>query len=869
MDFTESEIVAAVYGELFASSKEQMDSLSRSIDEKKGKGFANQEECAAWAKEHLLDLLALSKSQHQLLHMTPKGELLTLSAWKRYFSTDLLFWWRTLREDKEQVPVPWVPAGLMYGDSARIIGEKSDGIRRPLYHRDYFTPTGFYDRVNETFNVAKPFPVFAKETKRDTTHIFKYIDNIAKECNMHLLAWLRFKCMYPKEKTEVVPVIVSRTQGNGKTTFAEVICKGLFGEDNVLVTDQYDANARFNADYADALVVCAEEKEENDKRSTSSALKSRSTGKTIRKEHKGMDPIYQENYSEFIVTTNKDVPIKFESDDKQRRFMVMGSNPDFTREKSNLADEVFTKLYGEDKNGNKRGTPFVQDKELIAQFKHELHTREDIKNISLRDFPITEEYLKCRTLPRTNEAMEVDTILRSIAPFIKQSLIEHRLVQQVTTVNNGVEETLSLANFVQQGIAGIQYMPPMLNEPSYVALCKPMVFYDQNTGKPFNHATVERSIADCNVWLLAEYGLHLHKNQLPIPGGFQSINNRYKTAPAARISLAEEVGATNIDSTAQFSVVSTYETPVREGACLRVNAQWKPDPHGEFETLNEMKPGVTTLNDKSNNVQYMDTFLFEADDTDKITYNSEIGRLKSSAIKYAQTIFAERLRLQRSEADRLINEGIACRVVYSGGKSYHIKVRIKDAPTTLAEYKWLHAFLCDGIISKRLDFDPQCNDPARLTRAPIERDRVFTYQGYEIHGIQALYREAPNNMLDYNWRPVYQNWLNRPPEPYEMNGKKLRPCKQEYRDAMWALLNGTFWTDRIWNGRRQICFFPAYRLCRLLGYAHEQLWSYEGILDGLNKYYRHSEKEYWRNREHCALIEKIDQEVTAQLEEDV
>jgi hypothetical protein len=282
-----------------------------------------------------------------------------------------------------------------------------------------------------------------------------------------------------------------------------------------------------------------------------------------------------------------------------------------------------------------------------------------------------------------------------------------------------------------------------------------------------------------------------------------------------------------------------------------------------------MKPGVDSLADKNNNVQYMDSFLFEADDTDKHTYNAEIGRLKSSNIKYAQSIFAERLRLQRSEADRLINEGIACRVVYSGGKSYHIKVRIKDAPSTLAEYKWLHAYLCSGIISNRLDFDPQCNDPARLTRAPVERDRVFMYQGYEIHGIQALYREAEDNVFDYNWRAAYQEWLDRAPEPYETNGKKLRPVKQEYRDAMWALLNGTFWTDRMWHGRRQTCFFPAYRLCRLLGYSHDQLWARDGILDGLQKYYKHSEIEYWRNREKCALIEQIDSEVTAQLEEDL
>lgn len=863
---TDDEVVAAVYGELYASSKTQMDLVDAAIEAQRNKGFKDADECAKWAKENLLDLLAFSKSQHQLLNITPKGELLTLSAWKRYFSTDLLFWWKYVNDDTQQ-PVPWAPLGLEYGNNAKIVGERSDGIRKPLYHRDYFTPTGYFDKLNETFNVAKPFPVYAKETHRDTSHIYEYIANIGGECAQHLLAWLRFKCMYPKQKTEVVPVIVSRTQGNGKTTFAEVICKGLFGEDNVLVTDQYDANARFNADYADALVVCAEEKEDTDKRSTSAALKSRSTGKTIRKEHKGVDPIYQENYSEFIVTTNKDVPIRFEGEDRQRRFMVMGSNPDFIRDNTDtLADEVFTKLYGADKNGRKVGVPFVEDKELIAQFKHELYQNKDLANLNLHDFPLTEEYKRCQSLPRTNEATEVDAILRTLAPFIKQSLIEHKIAGQVSVNMDGQEEVLSLSHYLPQTSA-LQYMGSIGTEPAYVALCKPIVFFDQQTMKPFNHATVERSIIDCSVWLLAEYGIRLLQSQLPIPGGFMRINSRYRQAPAARFALAVDVHPQSILPLSKPEVPAFKVTP-RIGERLRVNGQWKPDSNGEFETVNEMKPGVNTLQNKGANVQYMDTFLFEADDTDKQTYIIETQRLKSSAYKQASSIFAERLRLQKAEADRLLNDGIACRVVYSGGKSYHVLVRIQDAPNTIDEYKWLHAHLCNGVLSTKLDFDPQCNDPARLTRAPVERERIFNYQGMEIHGIQNLYREAPGNVYNYIWRPFYQKWLDRPPEPYEQNGKKLRPVKPEYRDAMWALLSGTFWTDRTWHGRRQQCFFPAYRLCRMLGYSHDQLWSRDGILDGLNKYYRRNEVDYWRTREKSAIIEQIDKDVALQQEEE-
>jgi hypothetical protein len=137
-----------------------------------------------------------------------------------------------------------------------------------------------------------------------------------------------------------------------------------------------------------------------------------------------------------------------------------------------------------------------------------------------------------------------------------------------------------------------------------------------------------------------------------------------------------------------------------------------------------------------------------------------------------------------------------------------------------------------------------------------------------MQGTQMLYREKPGQVFVYNWRPVYEQWLNRPLEPFEQNGRKLRPAKQEYKDAMWALLNGTFWTDRQWNGRRQQCFFPAYRLCRLVGYSHDVLWDTDGILDGINKYYRTGERDYWRTRESSDIIKQIDKEVAEQLEEE-
>jgi hypothetical protein len=859
---TQQDIKNAVYGEVFMSAQQQMQLIEQAIELQVRKGFKSAADCEQWAHEHLLTILALGKAQKTFFYVTHYGEIITKSAWIDYYCKDILFWWKEVDKGKSK-PIPWTPEGFKYTNRARINGEISDGIRQPLVHRDYFTPTGFYDLERGTFNIAKPFPVAAKQTGSDTSHIYTYIEHLAGECTKHLLAWLRTKMMYPTAKTQVVPIIVSRAQGTGKTTFAEVICKGLFGTDNVIVSEQFDAMARFNSDATDRLIICLEEKEETDRRNPAATIKSRATATTIRKEHKGVDPVYQLDYSEYIMTTNKDVPIKFDGREDQRRFMVMEADPNFTRKTSALADEVFSKLYGKDADGNDTGIPFVEDNQLIAQFKHELYSNAALAKVKLREFPKTAAYERCFNLPRTTEAVEIESILRSIAPFIRASLIEGKLVTTVPDLYDP-EKVVTLSTIIS-ATAALQYIPAYSANPSMVALCRPLVFYDMNTGKPFPHAVVERSIMDASAWLIPDFGLAVLPLTSPLPGGFMHVQGRFRTSAASRFALVEESGRRHNDKTTvipdeafKVNTVSLHsKPPERIGQRLRVNHHWKVDPEGEYETLNEMKPGVNSLENKSDNVQYLDTFLFESDDTTKAIYAIEEARKSNDA----ESLFRERLSVQRREAERLFKAGIAARIVYSGGKSYHILVRIKDSPADLDERKWLHAHL-STVISTRLNFDPVTYDPARLTRAPITYVRKFKYHEREVTGTQRLLYENWNNVYEYNWRAQYENWKNRPLYEFETQfGRRLVPTKEEYRDAMTALLKGTFWTDSFWNGRRQQCFFPGYRLCRYLGYTHEQLWAEGGILDGLDKYYRRNEITYWRNRESSDIIRKIDNDI--------
>lgn len=844
-----------VYGLSYAKAITDMNVLLQGISQQQYKGFASIDDLKQWAHDYHLDKVIYSPMSKQFMCLSHKGEIMSPSTYDQYYGSILFV---EERQGNKTVKRGWRPEGFEYYDKAYIVSEQSDGIHKPIYYRNYCVPTGYYDETRDAFNVAKPFPVFAKETGRDTSHIYTYIEHIAGECAYHLLAWLRAKLLYPTTKTQIVPILVSRAQGSGKTTFAEVICKGLFGKDNVIVSDQYDATARFNADYADALIVCQEEKEETDKRNPAGALKSRATATTIRKEQKGIDPIYQESYTDFIMTTNKDVPIKFDGREDQRRFMIMEADEHFTRKESELADEVFTKLYGFDANMQKKGKPFVEDKELIQQFKHELFTRADIANVELRNFPKTAAYKKCFTLPRTSEAVEIENIIRAMAPFIKESL------EQGTTVKDIGDNHLSDVIACEDAM---QYIPAFMGHIAFVALCRPLVFYEMGTMKPFSHSTVERSLYDCNPWLKTEFGLMIVPDMEPLPGGFTKVAGRYRTAPAARVTLAQEQQATysNIIKPIETKPVEIKEE--RFGERLRVNKKFQIDSNGCFETVNEMKPGTISLEGKTEKVQYLDTFLLESDTPTKQQYLKELQYAEDYKQKFgegseisADELYKDRLAYALEESEHLFEDGKVARIVYSGAKSYHLMIRVKDSPKTIEEYRWLHGWLCNHLTDK-LVFDESTSDPARLTRSPLTLERTTSAYGLLVMGTQKLVKEDWSHVYDIDWRPIYTQWQNKPLSKFEQSyGKLLYPSRSEYMDACEAIINGSFWSDNKFNGDRQRLFFPAYRLLRGLGYSHDDVFD-RLLPDGLKMYKKQNEIQYWLSRKDSSIIEKIDNDL--------
>jgi hypothetical protein len=854
-------------GVLYERARDEMRITRELLEQREHKGFQTREEAYEFGDKTHCMIRAYSPMHQDYRYVNHTGESLTHHGWTHKYEN--IFFYARVDEDTGKVKrVNVEPNRFADTENARVFSEITNGLREPLYYRDYFRPTGYFNEERGQFNQATPFKTFARETGTDISYIYTFLEHIAGENYIYLLAWLREKLINPCKKTEVVPIFVSKVQGTGKSTFAEVICSALFEEENVRVSHQYDSSSRFNADHADALIVCLEEKKQDDKRNDASALKSSVTATKIRKEQKGIDPIYQESYTDYVMTTNGEVPIKFDSA-VQRRFMVIEVDDDFTRDNP-LADEVFTKLYGYNGNGDKMGPGLKNDRQAIEQFKWDLLNNKQAAGTNPRDFIKTDAYNRCFQMPRTNEAVEIEALIKALAPFIRDSLVKRQRIENLFMEGEEGQIASNLIDIIPSP-EGFQFYRAFGIEPNRVCINRMVVFVDQFTSKPFAHSTVERALLDAKKWLKDEYGILLLGNVEPPKSGFKLVASRYRMSPCAWFVLAGDVEGPQPRPKSivaddafkhevaivggQASIVAT-----RIGERVRYSEKtYQPDMRGVLETLNELKPGSTNRGKES--AQYMDTFLLEADDAGPATVALEEKMLNAGVLEIrARDLYVGRLSVQEKEANRLFNERVICRAVYSGAKSIHMLVRIADEPSNLDERRWLFAYLCKTLGTK-LTFDAQVGDPTRLTRAPITAERItFSKNNVKIIGQQELMFEDWSNVLKMDWRPMYEAWQNQPRSAYEQKGKAMLPTKEIYREAAHAFMEGTYFIDAKWNGKRQSTFFPMYRIVRALGYTYDQVW--DEVKEQIRAYYKPEERAYWVSRQNSKVVTEIENDLS-------
>lgn len=150
--------------------------------------------------------------------------------------------------------------------------------------------------------------------------------------------------------------------------------------------------------------------------------------------------------------------------------------------------------------------------------------------------------------------------------------------------------------------------------------------------------------------------------------------------------------------------------PINHSAIICIPSESRPfdfyteNSDGEFECLNDFKSLSPTNEHKSIRSQdnvYLDKFLFEID---YIPNKSQ----------------EECLECQKKTLQKLCDDRVIYRAVFSGKKSIHFVIKLdpetSDIPTNVDEYKFVWKLL-----AKKYGFsyaDRACNDPCRLTRRP-------------------------------------------------------------------------------------------------------------------------------------------------------
>jgi len=808
-------------GVYYAQCLELMREQENKMEELAAQPAASYTEAKDRAQRFGLDVTVYNKMRASIFNVSHKGEVLAPVAYRQIYGSLLRY---TDAEGKAHV---YAPSSISAYSSARVLSVEADStydpLHKSLFYADYYAPKAYRNTQNQ-FNCANSFEVFAKDTHTDIQPVYTYLQHLCGECYPHVLGWLKQKLLEPTKKTEVCIILPGRAQGTGKTTFAEVICRALFGANNVVVTSKFDAQQRFNADTANALVLCQEEREEQDKHITAAELKSLVTAPTVRVELKGVDAYNSPSYTEYVITTNRDVPVKFETADDQRRFMVIDVDADFTAKKNPEARECFAWLYGID------GVPFIRNIPAIQQFKYDLLYRIDVADY--KAFPHTKAYERCFSIPQTVDRVTARTELEALLPYAKASIEAGELVSTIDGSSIG-SRTVAFAD-------GCFY-----------------VNYAYLQQRDIGPAYIGRAVMDI-AGTAQQQGLDVSAEKSK-PDLFPQLHlgERYQNVVCIKAHVQVTLNLPPAPPTTKPQNVPS----VRPGVPVYVDDNFKicDMAQATYMTVNNMKQ--LSVKDKTHNVATLDSFLYESDDY-------VMGDIEALAAKYgsfnipAMQLFAESLNSAAQclkEVDSMLYQ-----VTWSGSKSLHAIVRILDAPDVndadaLQQYDWLWHYIAT-LFPEDYVIDMSTCDPGRLTRVPNNRTRKTKWEGkYTLVGQQTLLLHHKDNYLELNWRPMYKQYKERvAAEPAKK--AQLRPHKAIYDAAAKALLEGTFFSSSQWDGQRQKLFFGAYRVLRVSGKTQQQVRDIVAEALAMAPYVR--DKQYWSTRCDCNLVQKIEAQLS-------
>jgi hypothetical protein len=228
-----------------------------------------------------------------------------------------------------QVDVPGGRAG-----SKRVPGAKF-WIESPQRHRRdiVFKPAG--NVQSEDYNQWRGFAVEPRKGSQKIRRLLRHIREIICRRDRakfkYVMRWLAFVVQHPDKAPGTVLVLVSRTQGTGKSTLGKVICE-MLGQHAFVVDDKDRLLGQFNDRLETAVFVLAEEVLWAGDAASADKLKSRITADTITVEAKFRKSREVPNRMHVMMTSNHEHAVALGSRD--RRYIVLDVADTVAQDKS-------------------------------------------------------------------------------------------------------------------------------------------------------------------------------------------------------------------------------------------------------------------------------------------------------------------------------------------------------------------------------------------------------------------------------------------------------------------------------------------------------------------------------------------------------
>lgn len=207
-------------------------------------------------------------------------------------------------------------------------------------------------------------------------HIKEVLADNNEQNEKYILSMLAHYIQRPHIKTNVCMVFISDEEGAGKNIFFDNFNQKLIGSNYTTNIDNLDTLfARFNGILANKIVTVLDEVKTKFGGKSSDQFKSMITQKNLNLEEKGMEHVKINDYNNYIILTNNDIPVNIDISD--RRFFV-----------SNVSNKYVGNYDYFDKLQD-----LFDNEEAIKHFYHYLINYKIPNFKPQRDIPVTERKL--------------------------------------------------------------------------------------------------------------------------------------------------------------------------------------------------------------------------------------------------------------------------------------------------------------------------------------------------------------------------------------------------------------------------------------------------------------------------------------------